>query len=71
MSTICSVSSRDPRYPIGTLRCPVTIARVATISLMLIVGVGSAIAASARSLTIDISGQQVGQPPRNFEFIAG
>ena len=42
--------------------------RATTISLMLIVGVGSAIAARASSLTIDLSHQQVGQPPRNFEF---
>jgi hypothetical protein len=68
MSTNSSVSSRDLRYPIGTLRCPVTNARIATISLILIVGVGSAIAASARSLTIDLSRQLVGQPPQNFEF---
>jgi hypothetical protein len=68
MSAIYSVSSRDPRYPIGTLRCPVTIACIAIISLMLSVGAGSAIAASARSQTIDLSHQQVGQPPQNFEF---
>jgi hypothetical protein len=39
-----------------------------TLVVLLIVGVGSAIAASASSLTIDLSRQQVGEPPRNFEF---
>src|SRR5947207_10278571 len=68
MSTIYSVFSRSPRHPIGTLRCPVAIARVVTISLMLIVGVGSAIASSAQSLTIDLSHQPIGAPPQNFEF---
>jgi hypothetical protein len=68
MSTVSTISLRRLRHLIGTLACPVTIARIATISLMLIVGVRSGIAASARSLTIDLSRQQVGQPPRNFEF---
>jgi hypothetical protein len=36
--------------------------------LLVIVGIGPAIAASASSLTIDLSRQEIGQPPRNFEF---
>jgi hypothetical protein len=35
---------------------------------MLVVGVGSAIAAGAKSLIIDLSHQPIGAPPQNFEF---
>jgi len=52
----------------GQALTAIVLNRAATVVLGLIVGVGSAIAASGGSLMIDLSQQQVGQPPRNFEF---
>jgi hypothetical protein len=42
--------------------------RTSAVLLMVIIGTASPIAAGVQSLTIDLSTQQIGAPPRNFEF---
>jgi hypothetical protein len=66
MSTSNPISFRSSRRPIGKSLCLLTVAHAVTV--LLVVGVGSAIAADAQSPIIDLSHQPIGAPPQNFEF---
>ena len=70
MSSTYSISFRSPRHPIGRPICLRTPARAATVLLVLVVGVGSAIAGGAQSLmwpvrNLDRARKRVGNAGRD------
>jgi hypothetical protein len=66
MSTSNPISFRSSRRPLGKSLYLLAVAHAVTV--LLVVGVGSAIASDVQSPIIDFSHQPIGAPPQNFEF---
>ncbi len=63
-------SEKDAACPPSTptISLAVWLGRAMTASLMLMIGVGTSSPSSAQSSQIDLSHQEIGAPPQNFEF---